>query len=721
MTNTIRFELSDDGIALLSIDVPDRPMNVLTPDLQAELAALVERVASSDSIKGAILTSGKVGGFVAGADLKDFVGAYDRGITAAQAAAISRDMSASLRRLESCGKPFVAAINGLALGGGLELCLACHYRVLVDDAKAVVGLPEVNVGLLPGAGGTQRLPRLIGIQAALPLLLQGRSVKPAEALKLGIVHELADADQLIARAYAWLRGTPSAEQPWDRKGYRVPGGAGPLAAHAGVSFTSGTALATGSTQGNYPAPLAILSCVFEGTQLAMDVGLRIESKYFGKLLSGPVARNLMRTLFVNKGAAEKLASRPSGIPKSRVGKLGILGAGMMGAGIAHVAAQVGMQVVLLDSTLELAQKGRDYSARLLARELKKGRTTGERIEAQLARIKATADYADLDACDLVVEAVFEQRDIKAAVTASAEAVLPASATFASNTSTLPITGLAKASKRPQQFIGLHFFSPVERMPLVEVIVGEQTSDETIAKALDFVGQLRKTPIIVHDSPGFFTSRVIMTYTHEGMRMLEDGVAPALIESAGRRAGFPVGPLALSDEVTMALMQSIIKQQEADALPEHHRSTTGRSVIFRMVDELKRAGRRYGGGFYDYPEQEPKRLWSGLAAAYPTSAEQADIDELSRRFLSIMALESARCFEEGVITNPADADLGSVLGIGYPTWTGGVLSYIDTVGVANFVEQCRRLAERCGPRFLPSTWLQERARAATNFHPTASTG
>lgn len=719
MTHTIRFEVSDDGIALLSIDVPDRPMNVLTPELQAELAELVERVATTDSIRGAILTSGKPGAFVAGADLKDFVSAYDRGITATQAAAISREMSGALRRMETCGKPFAAAINGLALGGGLELCLACHYRVLASDPKAVVGLPEVNVGLLPGAGGTQRLPRLIGIPAAMPLLMQGKSVKPAEALKLGIVHELADTDQAVERAYAWLRGTPSAEQPWDRKGYRIPGGAGPLASHAGVSFMSGTALATGSTQGNYPAPLAILSCVFEGTQLAMDVGLRVESKYFGKLLSGPVARNLMRTLFVSKGAAEKLAGRPKGIAKSKVGKLGVLGAGMMGAGIAHVAAQVGIHVVLLDSAQELADKGRDYSAKLLARDLDKGRTTAEKIEAQLARIKATADYADLEGCDLVVEAVFEQRDIKAAVTAKAEAVLPASATFASNTSTLPIGGLAKASKRPQQFVGLHFFSPVERMPLVEVIVGEQTSGETIAKALDFVGQLRKTPIIIHDSPGFFTSRVIMTYTHEGMRMLEDGIAPALIESAGRRAGFPVGPLALSDEVTMALMQSIIKQQEADGLPDHHRSTTGRAVIFRMVDEFKRPGRRFGGGFYDYPDRQPKSLWAGLAQAYPAKAEQPDVEEVRERFLTIMALESARCYEEGVITDPADADLGSVLGIGFPTWTGGVLSYIDTVGTARFVDDCVRLSERCGPRFTPSPWLVDRGKANTTFYPITS--
>ncbi|WP_211234536.1 3-hydroxyacyl-CoA dehydrogenase NAD-binding domain-containing protein [Solimonas soli] len=704
---------------MLTIDVPGRPMNVLTDELQAELVAAIERVAGTPEIRGAILFSGKANGFVAGADLKDFVNAYDRGMTAREAAAISMKLSSAMRRMETCGKPFAAAINGMALGGGFELCLACHYRVLSDDPKAVIGLPEVNVGLLPGAGGTQRLPRLIGIPAALPLLIQGTPVKPAEALKLGLVHALAPAADVLERARQWLRQSPSAEQPWDRKGFRIPGGAGPLAPHAMQTFASGIAQATSTTQGNYPAAPAILSCVFEGTQLAMDVGLRIESKYFGKLLSGYVARNLMRTMFVSKGAADKLAARPAGIPKSRVSKLGVLGAGMMGAGIAHVAAQLGMDVVLLDSSVELAKRGADYSAKLLAKDIKKGRLTQDKADAQLTRIKATDDYADLAGSDLVVEAVFEQRDVKLAVMQKAEAVIPATAVFASNTSTLPITGLADGSARPQQVIGLHFFSPVERMPLVEVIVGRQTSDETLAKALDFVAQLRKTPIIVRDSPGFFTSRVIMTFTHEGMRMLEDGIEPALIENAARAAGFPVGPLALSDEVTMALMQSIIKQQEADNLPAHHRSTTARSVIFRMVDELKRPGRRFGGGFYEYPEQQPKRLWSGLAEVYPPRGEQPGIDELKLRFLSIMALESARCFEEGVIRDPIDADLGSIMGIGYPSWTGGVLSYIDTVGIAQFVDDCERLAGRLGPRFTPSEWLKDRKRRSESFYPSAA--
>ncbi|MFP5306313.1 MAG: 3-hydroxyacyl-CoA dehydrogenase NAD-binding domain-containing protein, partial [Gammaproteobacteria bacterium] len=602
-----------------------------------------------------------------------------------------------------------------------ELALACHYRVLADDPKAVVGLPEVQVGLLPGAGGTQRLPRLIGIPAALPLLLQGKHVKPAEALKLGIVHALAPAGEVLAKAREWLLSRPGAEphvQPWDGKKFRIPGGAGPMAPHAAQTFVAGNALTSASTNGNYPAPHAILSCVFEGTQLPIDTGLRVESKYFGKLLSGAVARNLIRTMFVNKGAADKLAARPKGVPKSQVRKLGVLGAGMMGAGIAHVSAKAGMDVVLLDSTRELADKGKAGIAALQAKELKKGKTTQDKVDAILARITATDDYAALENCDLVVEAVFEKREIKADVTKKAEAAVPPSAIFGSNTSTLPITGLAKASQRPKQFIGIHFFSPVEKMPLVEIIVGEQTSEETIARTLDYVGQLRKTPIVVRDFPGFYTSRVFGTFTQEGLRMLLDGIEPALIENAAKLAGFPVGPLAVSDEVTLSLQQSIFKQQDADGLADQYRGRIGRPVVDKMVDELERPGRRFGGGFYDYPEGQPKSLWPGLKEAFPPKSEQPTVDEVKLRFLTIMALETARCFEEGVVANPVDADIGSILGIGYPAWTGGTLSYIDTVGIERFVEQCQRLATLHGPRFAPSEWLVERARKGAAFYTAA---
>ena len=715
---TLNIDIDSQGIALLSIDLPDRSMNVITPELTSELDAAIDRIAGDDGIKGAIITSAKQGSFVAGADLKGMLASFDRGIDAVEAAGNSEELSVLFRRMETCGKPFVAAINGLALGGGLEICLACHYRVLSDDPRAVVGLPEVNVGLLPGAGGTQRLPRLVGIPASLPLLLQGKQVKPAEALKMGIVHETAPAAELVDRARAWLNGEPSAEQPWDRKGFKIPGGAGPMAPHASESFVAGNALTASATQGNYPAPQAIMSCVYEGTQVPIDVGLRIESKYFGKLLSGTVARNLIRTMFVNKGAADKLMGRPKDVPKSQVRKLGVLGAGMMGAGIAHVSAKAGMEVVLLDASQEGADRGKAGIEKLQADSLKKGRTTQEKMDQILGRITTTTDYAKLDGCDLVVEAVFEDRAIKADVTAKTEAVIPETAVFGSNTSTLPITGLAKASSRPNNFIGIHFFSPVEKMPLVEIIVGEQTSDETLARTLDYVQQIKKTPIIVHDSPGFFTSRVFGCFTQEGLRMLLDGIAPALIENAAKQAGFPVGPLAASDEVTLSLQQSIFRQQDADGLDDKFRGKIGRPVIDKMVDELDRPGRRFGGGFYDYPEGGPKRLWPGLAEAFPQAAEQPDVEEVKKRFLTIMALESARCFEEGVINTAVDADVGSILGIGYPAWTGGVLSYIDTVGAAEFVADCEALAATHGPRFEPSPGLVERAREGQAFYPTA---
>ncbi|MDM4771922.1 3-hydroxyacyl-CoA dehydrogenase NAD-binding domain-containing protein [Solimonas sp. SE-A11] len=718
MTTALKFDLDRNGFAILTIDVPERPMNVITPELTAELAQAVERIATDAAIKGAILTSGKPGAFVAGADLKDLVTAFDKGIDAVEGSKASFELSALFRRIETSGKPFAAAINGLALGGGLELCLACHFRVLSDDPKAVVGLPEVNVGLLPGAGGTQRLPRLIGIPNSLPLLLQGKQVKPAEALKLGIVHAIGPADQLVAKATEWMLATPSAEQPWDKKNFRVPGGAGPMAAHANQTFVAGNALTSANTNGNYPAPNAILSCVFEGTQVPMDTGLRIESKYFGKLLSGAVARNLIRTMFINKGAADKLINRPKGVAKSKVQKLGVLGAGMMGAGVAHVSAKAGIQVVLLDSTLEQAQKGLDGIKAMQAKDLAKGKTTQDKVDAILGRIKATADYADLEGCDLIVEAVFEKREIKADVTAKTEAVIPETATFGSNTSTLPITGLAKASKRPAQFIGIHFFSPVEKMPLVEIILGEQTSDETLAKALDYVAQIKKTPIVVRDFPGFYTSRVFGTFCSEGQKMLLDGIEPTLIENGAKLAGFPVGPLAVSDEVTMFLQQSIYKQQEVDNLPEKYRGKLGRPVVDKMVDELKRPGRRFGAGFYDYPEGGGKKLWKGLKEVFPVKAEQPTLAEVKSRFLTIMALETARCFEEGVIASPIDADIGSILGIGYPAWTGGTLSYIDTQGPKAFADECSRLAATWGPRFEPSEWLKARGTSGELFYKKA---
>ncbi|SEQ13841.1 3-hydroxyacyl-CoA dehydrogenase / enoyl-CoA hydratase / 3-hydroxybutyryl-CoA epimerase [Solimonas aquatica] len=712
--NTLQYTVDAEGIALIAFDLPGRPMNVLTPQLQNELAEVIEKAAADAAVKGIVLTSAKPGAFIAGADIKDMVSAFDRGLSAAEGAAMSRVLHGILRRMETCGKPVACAMNGLALGGGLEVALGCHYRVLAEGAE--VGLPEVGIGLLPGGGGTQRLPRLIGVEKSLPLLLTGQKLKAAEALKLGVVQAVGKAEDVVALAREWLLKSPKAVQPWDEKHYRVPGGAGPLAPHAQRSFMAGTALTAANTQRNFPAPLAILSCVYEGTQLNIDAGLRIESKYFGQLIAGPVARNMMRTLFINKNAADKLARRPAGVARSKVGKLGVLGAGMMGAGIAYSASAAGIEVVLLDSTQEMAEQGKQYSARLLDKALSRGKTTEQKREAQLARIKPTARYADLAGCELVIEAVFENRAVKAEVTRQAAEVLGPDAIFASNTSSLPISSLAKTYKLPAQFIGLHFFSPVDKMPLVEVIMGEKTSEATLARSLDFVAQLRKTPIVVNDGPGFYTTRVFATFFQEGLLMLEEGIAPALIENAAKMAGMPVGPLAVSDEVSMAFQLKGIEQNLADGQKLTPHLARVIQVLRVMVEDARRIGRRGGAGFYDYPAQGKKQLWAGLAERFPLAAQQPEVEALRERFLTIQALETARAVEDGIVQDAADADIGSILGIGFPVWTGGTLSYIDTLGVDRFVAQCERLAAAYGERFAPSAWLRARAQSAQRFHP-----
>ena len=717
MTENIRYSVDADGIATLLIDVADRPMNVLTPGFRRDLAELVEKVATDPAVKGAVLGSAK-SSFMAGADIKDMSGAFERGLTASEAARFSGQLNTLLRRLETCGKPFAAAVNGVALGGGFEVALACHYRVIADDPKAGVGFPEVKIGLLPGAGGTQRTPRMIGIPEALRLISEGRQLGPQDALKKGLVNEVAPAGEILERARQWVLKGGKGVQPWDVKGFKVPGGAGMLSPAAAQTFMVGTALAAKMTNRNYPAPAAILSAVYEGTQLPMDAALAIESKYFGQLLSGPVARNLMRTMFINKGQADKLVRRPAGPPKSQVRRLGILGAGMMGAGIAHVSALAGIDVVLLDSTQELADKGKDYSRQLLAKDVGRGKKTQEAADAVLARIKATTSYEDLAGCDLVIEAVFEKREIKADVTAKAEAVIPKNAVFASNTSTLPITGLAQASKRPAQFIGIHFFSPVEKMPLVEIIVGKKTSDDTLARALDYVAQLRKTPIVVNDSRGFYTSRCFGTFVNEGIAMLAEGVSPALIENGAKLAGMPVGPLAVSDEVSIDLSWKVMRQTEAD-LGRRYQKPVSYDVVQKFVEELKRPGRRFGAGFYEYPKDGKKHLWPGLAEVFPPAAVQPTLEEVKERFLCIQALETARCMEECVLTTAAEADLGSILGWGFPAWTGGTLSYVDMLGVREFVARCERLAKRHGKRFKPSKWLKERAERNEPFHGAGS--
>ena len=712
MNNTIQYSVDQDGIALLTIDIPGMSMNVLTPELMEDLATLSERAAADDAVKGIVLTSGKKA-FIAGADIKDMVTAYDRGLSHQDAAKFSYELNSTLRRIETCGKPIAVAINGLALGGGLEVCLACHYRVLATDTGAVLGFPEVNIGLLPGAGGTQRAPRLVGFRNAATMILQCRNQTPDQALEIGLVHELAPVAEVVERARRWVLEKGDPQQPWDKKGFKIPGGG---LTHPGTvqTFMVGNALLAKNTKHNYPAPIAAQSAIFEGCATSFDDGLKIESQYFGSLLAGPVARNMMRSLFVHKGRADKLARRPEGIEKSRVKKLGILGAGMMGAGIAFVSAKAGMEVVLLDTSLESAERGKAYSEGLLRKAIERGRSTEDKAAALLNLIKPTNNYHDLQGCDLVIEAVFESVEIKADVTAKTEAVVPESCIFASNTSTLPITGLANASERPEQFIGLHFFSPVDKMPLVEIILGEKTNDEAIARSLDYIQQIRKTPIVVNDSRGFYTSRVFSTFTAEGISMLAEGVNPALIENAAKMAGMPVGPLAVTDEVTLELAYKIGKETAAQ-LGRPFPGDLSQEVIQKMVEELDRKGKRYGKGFYEYPEGGKKHLWSGLAGHFPVRDDQPGVDELKKRFFAIQALETARCFEEGVLTHAEDGDIGSIFGWGFPPYTGGTLSYIDTLGIREFVAECDRMAAAYGERFNVSPWLRERADQNKSFY------
>jgi len=589
--------------------------------------------------------------------------------------------------------------------------------VLLDDPKAVVGLPEVTVGLLPAGGGTQRLPRLIGVANALPLLLTGRHVAGGEALQLGLVDALVPAAELIPTARRWVLANAGFQQPWDRKGFSVPGGAGASAPHAMESFNVGLAKIRRDTQDNFPAPPAILASVYEGTVLPIDRGLAVEREYFGQLLAGPVARNLMRTMFIHKGAARKLARRPAGLPKQNVQRLGVLGAGMMGAGIAHVAAAAGIDVVLVDTTQEAADAGKSRVAAGYARDVKAGRRSSAEADARLALIAATPNYADLRGCDFVVEAVFEDRAIKAQAyrhTQEGLGAVPSGFVMATNTSTLPVSGLAKHWPQPEDFIGLHFFSPVERMTLVEVIKGERTSPRALARALDLVVQLGKLPIVVNDSPGFYTSRIFCSYVDEAMAMLAEGVAPALIENAAKQASFATAPLAVLDEVSLDLQQRVIRQAEADGLPVHLLRQHAKPVVEAMLAH-GRLGRKSGGGFYDFPVGESKRIWPRLEDLFPRSSRQPEVLDVKHRLLYVQALESARCVEEGVVPEAGDADLGSVLALGYPSWTGGTLSFIDTVGAAKFVAECDRLAVQHGERFRPSAWLRARSKHRAAFY------
>lgn len=722
MTETITFDVDADGIATLRIDVPGQTMNVITPAFQRDLEALIDKIAADPAIKGAVITSAKASGFMAGADLKGLGDALkDGGGEPSKAALFERvfNLNRVFRKLETCGKPFAAAVNGLALGGGLEICLACHYRVVANDPKLQLGLPEVMVGLLPGAGGTQRLPRMIGVQAALTYLAQGKSMKPQEALGLGVVNEVAPTDEVVEKAKAWLKTGPKAVKPWDEKGFKFPGGAGWANKNFVMTFMGANAMVLGETLGNYEAPKAIASCVYEGAQLPFDLAIRLESKYFLKLLTGAQAPNMIRSLFVNKQAAERGARRPQGIDKMPTRKLGMLGAGLMGAGIAYVSAKAGIEVVLLDRDRAAAEKGKDYSQKLVDKDIKRGRLGKEKGEALLARIQPTDNYDDLQGCDLVIEAVFEARDIKAEVTKKTEAVVGADTIFGSNTSTLPITSLADAWSKPRNFIGIHFFSPVEKMPLVEIITGKKTGPEAIAKALDYVAQIKKTPIVVNDSRGFYTSRCFGTYVMEGYSMVGEGVTPALIDNCGRQAGMPVGPLAVGDEVAIDLSWKVMQATKKD-LGDKYQPGPADEVVERMY-ALGRYGRKTAKGFYVYPQDGGKKyLWPGLAGEFPLKPEaaQPSAEEVKTRLIYRQLVECARCYQEGVLETVEDGDIGAIFGWGFAPFTGGPFSLMDSLGIDQVVKTLKRLEKAYGARFAPPKILKQMAKSGETFYGRA---
>ena len=694
-------------------------MNVLNDESIPAFETALERAYADAEVKGIIVTSEKPE-FVAGADLKMLL--RNQQLPKAEMYKVSTELNRIFRKIETNGKPVVAAINGTALGGGLEICLACHYRIALDNPKAKLGLPEVKVGLLPGAGGTQRLPRMIGMQAALPLILEGKELTPKEAKGLGIVDDMAATrEEMTEKANAWIAANPSPLKPWDelnkktgaiqaKDNYKIPNGA--VLSPVGMqTFTVGTAMMMDKSKGNYPATQHIMSCVYEGLLVNIDKGLGIEARHFVAVASSKEAGNLIRTMFLGMNEANKGASRPKNVPATDVKKVGILGAGMMGAGIAYVSAVAGITAILKDVTLEAAEKGKDYARALLKKAVERGKMDALKAEGILGLIKPTATAADLQGCELIIEAVFENRDLKATVTKESEPMLAENGVFASNTSTLPITGLAAASANPANFVGIHFFSPVDKMMLVEMIVGKETSDYALAVAIDYTRKIRKTPIVVNDSRGFYTSRCFGTYTSEGIALLQDGVNPILIENAGKIAGMPVGPLAVSDEVALDLAYKVSGQAVKDgALPE----TDSTYQITKRFTEMGRLGKKAKAGFYEYPEGSTKYLWEGLAEMFPLAATQPSLEEVKTRLLYRQAIEAVRCFEEGVIRTKLDADLGSILAWGFPPYTGGTLSFVDYVGIKTFVSELDRLADAYGERFRPTQKLREMAATGEGF-------
>jgi len=719
-----KLDVDGDGIALITWDMADRSMNVITTGVIEELGALVDKVSADPAIKGVVVTSGK-DAFCGGADLTMLEGmgamfanlVRTKGEEAAAAFVFeeSRKLSQVYRRIETCGKPWVCALNGTAMGGGFEFALACHHRIATDNPKTRLGLPEIKVGLFPGAGGTQRVARMIPPADALQFLLKGEQLKVDRAKAMKLIDAVVPQADLITAAKDWIKAGGKAKAPWDTEGFRLPGG--PVYSKAGMmTFPAANAIYRRETYDNYPAARAILQVVYEGLQVQFDTALRIESRWFAKILRSPEATAMIRSLFVSMQELNKGARRPANEPPTTLKKIGIVGAGFMGAGIAQVSAAAGLQVVIVDRDQETADKGKAGLHKALSDRVMKGRMKGAERDEWLSRISPSADYAALKDCELVIEAVFEDRKVKSEVIAKIQAVIGDKAIFASNTSTLPISSLASEFKDPARFIGIHFFSPVDRMMLVEIILGKQTGNKALAAALDFVRVIRKTPIVVNDSRGFYTSRVVGTYIREGHLMLTEGVPAAMIENVGRMAGMPVGPLALNDEVAVDLAWKILKATEAD-LGAKAVDARQKTLLREMVEKRGRFGRKNGKGFYDYPANGPKKLWPDLVdfQLKKLDPDKIDIEELKLRLLGIQALETSRCFEEKVLTDVREADVGSILGFGFAPFSGGTLSWIDMMGTKRFVELCRKLDKKYGARFAPNKLLLDLAQKGEGFY------
>ena len=720
--SNFKLDKDTDGIVTVTWDSPGKSMNVIDQSVMADFDKLVDEIVGDDSVKGVVLASGKKA-FGAGADLTMLQSMMDEVARAheqnpEEAANLLFEnayrLNLMLRKMETCGKPFVAAINGSALGGCLEICLACHARVMAEDAK--VGLPEVKVGLLPGGGGTQRVPRLIHTQEALQFMLKGGNMYAPKAKSLGLVTEVVPEAELVAKAKELINGGLKAEQPWDQKGYKFPGGA--VYSPAGFNlFPPANAIYRRETHDNYPGARAIMKTVYEGLLVPFDTALKIESRYFAHVLSSTEAKMMVRSLFMSMQDLNKGARRPQGVEKSDLKKIGVLGGGgFMGAGIAYVSAAAGIEVVVLDRDAASAANAIAHAEGLEDKAISKKRSTPEKKAEILARITATDDYSALSDVDMVIEAVFEDSEVKKAVTEAAEAHMPESAIYASNTSTIPISDLAGFSKRPEQFVGIHFFSPVDRMMLVEVIKGDKTGDKAVAMALDYIGRIKKTPIVVNDTRGFFVNRCVLRYMSEAYNMLIEGVPPQMIDNLARQAGMPVGPLQLNDETAIDLSHKILHQTIRD-LGEGVVDPRHVELVDSMVEKHGRLGRKNGKGFYEYPDKPAKKhLWPGLKDLYAQQdPDTIDHQEIKNRFHATIAVEAARCVEEGVITDMREADVGSILGFGFAPFTGGALSYIDGMGTAKFVELLAGLESKYGEQFKANKLLLDMAQKNETFY------